>query len=117
MIVFVKVSARRYFALDCPTVPSGWRGTAATPRDAGYVYGFADIIAGPADWSTVEAAAAAFARSEGAMWTAAEWEAEQKVRSEALKTANMKIQEQKVRAEALTVANAEIQAARKARTR
>jgi hypothetical protein len=69
MIVFAKVSPRRWLVLDCPNTTSGWR---AIPRISGhyidvgegFLFGNATVIAGPADWSTCEHAAARHAQAE-----------------------------------------------------
>jgi hypothetical protein len=63
MIVFVKVSARRYLALSVPTIAAGWRSTGNSPDggELGFEYQTSEIIAGPSDWTTVEVAAREYA--------------------------------------------------------
>lgn len=102
MIVFVKVSPRRWLALDCPKYESGWRSThrgrqpdAPAGTEEGILYATADIIAGPADWTTVEQAAIQHARdaSPGKIVSAAQWDVIQKHRGEQLKALNQRIRD------------------------
>jgi hypothetical protein len=96
MIVLVKISARRYVAIDTPKHESAWttisvRGWAERDDD-GVIYGRGDLIAGPADLDTCYAAMAKRAAENKALVRIADWERLQKERADALREANAALQ-------------------------
>lgn len=101
MIVLVKLSARRYMVLDCPTVATAWTsiGTAqdaSSPRDQrGWMYSRADIIAGPADLDTCYTAAAQYAEAHQQTIAYTDYQEIEKARAEEIKRINQEIQERR----------------------
>ena len=79
MIVIVKVTPRRYIAVDTTYEETGWRSTAEGHRRGnGYIYASGTLIAGPADWTTVDNAAYKAAEHGcGQILTADQWEGRQ----------------------------------------
>lgn len=76
-IVFVQVSKRRYLALACDQNPAAWRRTAPGIRkddERGYVYGHAEVLAGPAAFTDCDRAAWEYAQKHGLAMTHAEHE-------------------------------------------
>lgn len=67
MIVFVKITPRRYIALDTQKYESAWRNVAPgmnppiRPTSEGLIYASGTLIA-KGDWTTVERAAVAYAQ-------------------------------------------------------
>jgi hypothetical protein len=96
MIVLVKLSARRYLAIDAPRQESAWTSIEVRPwaehDDDGFVYSRADIIAGPADLDTCYAAMAKHAAEKKALVRYADWKQIEQERSDALKQANADLQ-------------------------
>jgi hypothetical protein len=91
MIVFVKVSARRYLALSVATFAPGWRSTlyhAADEANLGYEYQYAEIIAGPSDWTTVEVAAREYATAHNELMPHGVHEEKQKRETARVEAAN-----------------------------
>lgn len=104
MIVFVKVSPRRYIVLDTPKQETAWRNTrlsaptSAFPGTEGIIYTNGTLIAGPADWETCEQAAINYAQQQAPekirSWGV--WEEELRRREAVLKELNQEIKDRKL---------------------
>lgn len=82
MITIVKLSARRYLAVDVPEV-GGWRNTQVKPdvdpetnQPLGYRYTTGEIIAGPAPYDVVDREAYAFEQKRKRTLTYLDWKRE-----------------------------------------
>jgi hypothetical protein len=95
MIVLIRLTARRYLAIDAPTQAEAWTslGRSSTGGTDGVTYARGDIIAGPADIDTIYAAMFEHARAANKLVPIATWEQHQKEHADALKDLNRQLQD------------------------